>query len=180
MARTIHDDVQAAIAAADRGEAVTVTDDNFEALLLASARQAAEIAEGTREPSRQYTLEHTERDTTVRPPRAFSRDDVVALRNDLRVSQAVFAGVVGVSAHLERAWELGTRTPQGAAARVLELIAQRPQAMQGLVIKRTTTKPTTKPTTKLATRVQGAKRTRPVKAKSTKRQSVSRAKPVRG
>lgn len=114
-------------------EAVTVTSENFEALLLASAGQAAAIARGEAAPARTTTRERTERDTAVAPPPAFTKADVQALRARLRVSQGVFARLVGVSPQLEKAWELGTRAPSGPAARVLEVLAERPQTFQRLI-----------------------------------------------
>lgn len=115
------------------GEAVTVTNENFETLLLASAGQAAAIARGEATPARTTTRERTERDAAVAPPRAFTKADVQALRATLRVSQGVFARLVGVSPQLEKAWELGTRAPSGPAARVLEVLAERPQTFQRLI-----------------------------------------------
>ena len=120
-------------AAAEEGGAVAVTSENFEALLLASAGQAAAIAAGTRAPARTTTLERTERDTVVAPLPTFTKADVQALRARLRVSQSVFARLVGVSPQLEKAWELGTRVPSGPAARVLEVLAERPQTFQRLI-----------------------------------------------
>lgn len=111
----------------------TVTSENFEALLLASAGQAAAIARGEAAPARTTTRERTERDTAVAPPPAFTKADVQALRAKLRVSQGVFARLVGVSPQLEKAWELGTRAPSGPAARVLEVLADRPQTFRRLI-----------------------------------------------
>ena len=86
-----------------------------------------------RSPQGRWTNERTERDTAVAPPPAFTKADVQALRARLRVSQGVFARLVGVSPQLEKAWELGTRAPSGPAARVLEVLAERPQTFQRLI-----------------------------------------------
>jgi putative transcriptional regulator len=130
--------VSADLAAAARGEAVAVTSENFEALLLASAAQAAAIAKGEAVPARKYALERTDRDTAVAAPRRFTKDDVQALRLKFRMSQAVFAKLVGVSAKLEQAWEIGARVPSGPAARVLEMLERSPAAARGLVRAKTT------------------------------------------
>lgn len=114
-------------------EAVTVTSENFETLLLASARQAAAIMRGEAAPARTTTRDRTERETAVAPPPTFTKSDVQALRAKLRVSQGVFARLIGVSPQLEKAWELGTRAPSGPAARVLEVLAERPQTFQRLI-----------------------------------------------
>ena len=110
-----------------------VTSANFEALLLRSAREAAAIVEGTAEPAGAYTLDYTERDTEVLAPRHFSPAEVVSLRQRLRMSQGVLAGVVGVSVKTEQAWESGARTPTGAAARVLEILEYRPTTAKPLL-----------------------------------------------
>lgn len=133
MARTTGRDTSAAVAAAARGAAVPVTNENFEALLLASAGQAAAIVSRREAPARTYTLERTERDTAIAPPRRFTKDDVLAIRRQLRMSQAVFAQLVGVSLKLEQAWETGAREPSGPAARVLEMLGRSPRAFEGLV-----------------------------------------------
>lgn len=114
-------------------EAVTVTNGNFEALLLASAEQAVAIAQGRAAPARRTTLERTERDTTVPAPRMFSRIEVAALRHQLRVSQGVFARLLGVSVKLAQAWEAGDRIPNGPAARMLEIIVRQPRAATWLL-----------------------------------------------
>ena len=110
-------------------EAVEVTGENFETLLLASAEQAAAIGRGAARPARTYTLERTERDTVVPAPRAFTAQEVTALRHRLRVSQGVFARMVGVGVKLAQAWEAGTRVPNGPAARMLEILDAQPRAI---------------------------------------------------
>lgn len=122
-------EAQIAAVQADReaGRPIVVTDDTFEALLIASARQAAAIAEGGAQPARQHMRERTARRTVVIPVRRFTAEQVRSVRESLDASQAVFAGVLGVSPGLVRAWELGDREPFGAAARLLEIAASRPQ-----------------------------------------------------
>jgi DNA-binding transcriptional regulator YiaG len=52
--------------------------------------------------------------------------DVVAVRNLLGVSQAVFAKILGVSAQSVRSLELGTKPPTGAVRRLLGEIRDQP------------------------------------------------------
>ena len=65
------------------------------------------------------------RTTTVeipKPPSPFSSDEIQDLReNTLKMSQAVFAGFIGVSPATVRAWEQGANTPKGPALRLLHL-----------------------------------------------------------
>jgi len=124
---------RAAAPAAAPTDAVTVTSENFGDLLIASLEEAVAIDRGALAPARAVTRERTARDTAVPPPRTFGKADVRAVRDRLRVSQAVFAQMVGVSVKLEQAWETGARAPNGAPARVLELIDRRPEAFDFLL-----------------------------------------------
>ena len=88
-------------------------DDAFRALLT-SVRQAGQIRRGTRRPSRAT---------------AFSPTDVQAVRAKLRVSQAEFALMIGVSVATLRNWEQGRRTPDGPALALLRVAARNPKAV---------------------------------------------------
>ena len=88
-------------------------DDAFQALLT-SVRQAGQIRRGARRASR----------TTV-----FDPTDVQAVRAKLRVSQAEFALMIGVSVATLRNWEQGRRTPDGPALALLRVAARNPKAV---------------------------------------------------
>jgi len=103
---------------------VVVTSENFEALLLKSARQAAEIGEGRRRPAREYTL--SARSATVAPPPSYDAARVRRVRAKLRVTQPVFAGLLNVSPSTVRAWERGAKTPEGPTRRLLEMAERQP------------------------------------------------------
>lgn len=64
----------------------------------------------------------------VPSPTPFKPSDIKALRHRLSASQAIFAGLVGVSPVLVEHWERGERTPHPIACRLLELIAKDPAA----------------------------------------------------
>lgn len=53
-------------------------------------------------------------------PRAFNASEIKVVREDLRVSQAVFADFLGVSVSTVQDWEQGANVPQGPACRVME------------------------------------------------------------
>jgi putative transcriptional regulator len=77
-----------------------------------------------------------------RPPRAdvqggryvvakaprFDADGVRAIRKQLGLSQEAFAELLNVSRGAVRAWEQGQRSPDGAARRLLEIVARQPFA----------------------------------------------------
>lgn len=114
-------------AAPARRAPVVVTSENFEALLLESARQAAEISEGRRRPARAFTL--SARSATVAPPPAYDAARVRRVRAKLRVTQPVFAGLLNVSPSTVRAWEQGAKSPQGPTRRLLEMAERQPAAI---------------------------------------------------
>lgn len=62
---------------------------------------------------RKYTMRQVKR-TPFRHPE-FGPDDIAAIRNSLRASQAVFAILIGVSAGTVRSWEQGRKTPSTMA-----------------------------------------------------------------
>jgi len=110
-----------------------VTSENFEAMLLASATQARQIARGERAPVRVYTA--SARTIRVSEPRPYRRDDVVRVRRKLGVSQQVFANLLGRSGAAVRAWELRNsgKEPDGAAARLLEIFERHPEIAEELM-----------------------------------------------
>lgn len=56
------------------------------------------------------------------PPRAYGKADVQRIRRQARMSQPVFARLLGVGKSAVVQWESGARKPSGAALRVLELL----------------------------------------------------------
>ena len=69
----------------------------------------------------------TTRTVTIAAPRSFSSKDVRRLRQKLRVSQGVFAQMVGVSKVLVEGWEQGVRKPHPLACRLLEQVEKDPR-----------------------------------------------------
>lgn len=63
----------------------------------------------------------------IAPVPAYRAKRIVALRKTLRLSQPVFATALNVSAETVKKWEQGTREPEGAALRLLELAEEHPQ-----------------------------------------------------
>lgn len=71
---------------------------------------------------------------SIEPP-AYTADQVRALRDDLRASQAVFARVLGVSAATIRNWEQGRSDPPPWAGRLLETIRSDPAPWHDLLAR---------------------------------------------
>ncbi|MBE2224309.1 MAG: helix-turn-helix domain-containing protein [Anaerolineae bacterium] len=83
--------------------------------LAESIKQAGEIKQGTREPSRVFD---------------FSPMDIKEIRQNLDKSQSEFALMIGVSVGTLQNWEQGRRKPVGPARALLKVAAENPQAVQ--------------------------------------------------
>jgi putative transcriptional regulator len=59
-----------------------------------------------------------------------SGDDVVALRRFVGLTQAQFAGAMGISVHTLRNWEQGRRRPDGPAIALLRIAARHPRIIR--------------------------------------------------
>jgi putative transcriptional regulator len=59
--------------------------------------------------------------------RAIRQKDVAAVRLSVGLTQAQFAELLGASIGTVRKWESGERSPSGAAARLLHLLAVKPR-----------------------------------------------------
>ncbi|HET7584824.1 MAG TPA: helix-turn-helix domain-containing protein [Gemmatimonadaceae bacterium] len=63
----------------------------------------------------------------VAPAPSVGAQGIMALRERLRLSQPVFAAALNVSPETVKKWEQGTRDPDGAALRLLELADAHPE-----------------------------------------------------
>lgn len=96
---------------------------------------AERVKQGLRE-----AIEHERGEITLRthdatstpPPPVYQPEQVATIRNRLGFSQGVFALKLAVSVKTVRSWEQGTRTPSGAAARLLQVI-ETPASLRALV-----------------------------------------------
>jgi putative transcriptional regulator len=86
--------------------------------LLAATREALAHQKGDKRDLRTTSLPD--------PPEPMSPAAVRRLRDQVRASQAVFARCLNVSSKLVQAWEGGTRTPDGAALRLLRVAERVP------------------------------------------------------
>lgn len=82
--------------------------------LVASVKQAGKIRRGQLRPGRV---------TTFKPA------DVRAIRDQLEVTQAEFAMMIGVSLATLRNWEQGRRVPDGPARALLKVAARDPRGV---------------------------------------------------
>lgn len=59
-----------------------------------------------------------------------SGEDFVALRRFVGLTQAQFAGAMGISVHTLRNWEQGRRRPEGPAIALLRIAARHPRIIR--------------------------------------------------
>jgi putative transcriptional regulator len=64
-----------------------------------------------------------------------SHTDAREARHKLGLSQREFASFIGTAVGTVRKWELGTRTPSGAARTLIELIKREPKAVRRVIAK---------------------------------------------
>lgn len=67
---------------------------------------------------------------TIEPLPDISADEIKTIRNNLGLTQAMFAAVIGVSAKTVEAWEAGTNRPIGPARRMISIIQFDPSILE--------------------------------------------------
>lgn len=72
----------------------------------------------------------------VAPLEKFSGEQVRNLRNELHMSQAVFASVCGVSNKTVEAWESGKNRPTGPAVRLMGMIKENHKLIDNMVFQK--------------------------------------------
>jgi putative transcriptional regulator len=98
------------------------------------------LKEGSDAVARRFTVRTVELDLK---PRVYHGKDVKAVRDQLGLSQPLFARFLGVTVNAVRAWENGNKRPSGVACRFLDEIARAPRYWQGrineIIVSRTKT-----------------------------------------
>lgn len=102
---------------------------SFGELLVASASEAAAIAQGGSKPAKVSKVRVTAREAAVSPPPKYQAKRVRAVRQRLGLSQPVFAQALNVSLGTVRGWEQGARVPDGPSRRLLQVAEEHPEAV---------------------------------------------------
>lgn len=97
------------------------TNSEFFEELKAGLSAAIEHAEGKRKDLRTTTL--------PRPPKEMSAKDIVKVRSQLNVSQAVFARYLNISTKTVQSWEQGLGKPNGASLKLLSIAKKNPKIL---------------------------------------------------
>lgn len=105
---------------------------SFGATLIASLEEALAHERGEIDlPTK--TVSRTERDVKVVPPPRYDSARIRTIRLKLGYSQRVFARALNVSLPTVRAWERGSRKPDGPTQRLLQIAEEYPEALAGNV-----------------------------------------------
>jgi putative transcriptional regulator len=102
---------------------------NLGELLLQSLHDAVAFEEGRLE-ARVSIRELTVREAKVDTPPRYGNERVRATRLKLGYSQPIFAKALNVSTQTVKAWEQGTRVPDGPTRRLLEIAEEAPEILQ--------------------------------------------------
>ena len=113
-------------------DAVMVTDQNFGELLIEGLHEALDVRRGNARPARRVRR-MTARDAVVHPPRQYEGPRIQRIREEMGLSQRVFAQVLNASTETVKAWEQGKRQPEGMALTLLELAETHPEALMARV-----------------------------------------------
>lgn len=95
--------------------------------LIESLEQAVAYERGDYTPPRVHRAPITARQAKVAPPPSFDAARIQEARRRLGLSQEVFAAALGVSSGTIRAWEQGSRMPEGATRRLLQIAEEHPE-----------------------------------------------------
>jgi putative transcriptional regulator len=73
---------------------------------------------------------------SIEPVSVYTASEIKRLRTRLKLSQAVLAGILGVTDKAVQAWEAGTNQPTGPAARMIDMLERKPEEVVGMYLKR--------------------------------------------
>jgi putative transcriptional regulator len=90
---------------------------NFERLIT-SVKEAKDIKEGKREPSRMFFMQEP---------------NPKEIRTKLSLTQEKFAALMNISVHTLRNWEQGRRHPEGPARVLLNVVNNHPEVLMEMV-----------------------------------------------
>ncbi len=104
--------------------------------LIQALQEAVAFEQGKLPDVRVDRIDITERNATVDPPPAYSPDRIRDIRKRMRMSQPVFAQVLNASPATVRAWEQGTREPDGPSRRLLQVAERNAESLVDGILRR--------------------------------------------
>ncbi len=101
--------------------------------IIAGLREAVAYERGERKTVKVTRATLASQSAEVIPASSFEPRSIASLRERLQLSQPVFAAALNVSAETVKKWEQGTREPDGAALRLLEITDAHPEWIIGRI-----------------------------------------------
>ena len=102
---------------------------SFGDALIGALEEALAYERGELPGTRVHRVAITARGERVPPAPDYSAEEIRAIRHGLSLSQQVFADLLNASASSVRAWEQGTRAPDGPTRRLLQVANEHPEAL---------------------------------------------------
>lgn len=94
--------------------------------LIEGLSELADVLERGQRLDKRFTVRKIKLNRATLQPGKYSPTSIRKTRQQLGVSQAIFAQLIGVSIKLIQAWEQGTRIPESLARHVLDDINHQP------------------------------------------------------
>ena len=96
-----------------------------------SDERFAELEEALEQALQHARGERHDLRTTVRAaaPKPMNKQEIIKLREQLKLSQPLFAGLLNVSVKTVQAWEQGLRQPSDAALKLLTIASKHPEIL---------------------------------------------------
>ena len=95
--------------------------------IIAGLREAVAYERGEGKAAKVTRATLASQSAEVAPAPSLGPGSIASLRERLQLSQPVFAAALNVSAETVKKWEQGTREPDGAALRLLEIADAHPE-----------------------------------------------------
>lgn len=95
--------------------------------IIDGLREAVAYERGERKAVKVTRATLASENAEVVPAPSFRAGKIASLRERLQLSQPVFAAALNVSAETVKKWEQGTREPDGAALRLLQIADAHPE-----------------------------------------------------
>jgi putative transcriptional regulator len=91
-----------------------------------------EYAKGDTTRARRKTVQTS--DLKIAPLKTYDKEEIKRIRLSNNLTMKSFGACLGVSPKTVESWEMGINTPSGAASRLLQILENKPNALQELEI----------------------------------------------
>ncbi|GHT61018.1 hypothetical protein FACS1894109_19240 [Spirochaetia bacterium] len=100
--------------------------------IMEGLNELLEYAKGDTTKARTRVIEAP--DIKISPLHSYSKEQIKQIRLNNNLTIKTFASCMGVSQKTIESWEKGTNTPSGSSLRLLQILKNKPNALQDLEI----------------------------------------------